>query len=119
MIEKLSRNFVRKRRHDRLRKKLRGTSECPRLSVYRSLKNVYAQLIDDEEGHTLLTASTLEDAVGAEGTMTEKAQKVGQVLAERMKEKGMNKLVFDRSGYKYHGRVAALADSLRDAGIEF
>ncbi len=119
MIEKTSRNFLRQRRHTRLRKKVSGTNEIPRLSVYRSLKHVYAQLIDDNEGKTLLAASSLEKGFDASGNMTEKAKKVGSLLAGRMKEKSMDTLVFDRGGYKYHGRIAALADSMREAGIQF
>ena len=119
MIEKTSRNFLRQRRHTRLRKKIAGTSEIPRLSVFRSLKHVYAQLIDDEAGTTLLAASSLEKGFDNTGNMTEKAKKVGSMLANRMKEKSMETLVFDRGGYKYHGRIAALAESMREAGIQF
>ena len=119
MIEKLSRNFLRQRRHLRIRKRLSGTSEIPRLSVYRSLKHVYAQLIDDTQGKTLLSASSKEKDFSFEGSMAERAKKVGELLAERMKEKSMDTLVFDRGGYKYHGRIAALAESMRSAGIQF
>lgn len=119
MINKISRNFLRQKRHARLRRKLSGTAELPRLSVFRSLRHIYVQLIDDEKGCTLLSASSLEKGFDAGNNMTEKAKKVGAVLAERMKSKGYDKLVFDRGGYKYHGRIAALADSLRKAGIHF
>ena len=119
MINKISRNSLRQKRHARLRRKLSGNAEVPRLSVFRSLRHIYVQLIDDVAGHTLLSASSLEKGFEENITMTEKAKKVGTVLAERMKEKGFDKLVFDRGGYKYHGRIAALADSLREAGIQF
>ncbi len=119
MINKISRNFLRLKRHARLRKKLSGNAELPRLSVFRSLRHIYVQLVDDTVGHTLLSASSLEKGFETGLTMTEKAKKVGSVLAMRMKEKGLDRLVFDRGGYKYHGRIAALADSLREAGIQF
>ncbi|MCQ2736084.1 MAG: 50S ribosomal protein L18 [bacterium] len=119
MINKISRNSLRQKRHARLRRKLSGNAEVPRLSVFRSLRHIYVQLIDDVAGHTLLSASSLEKGFEENINMTEKAKKVGAVLAERMKEKGFDKLVFDRGGYKYHGRIAALADSLREAGIQF
>lgn len=119
MINKISRNFLRQKRHARLRKHLSGTAELPRLSVFRSLRHVYVQLIDDEAGHTLVSASSFEKGFEEGLTMTEKAKKVGAIMAERMKEKGINQLVFDRGGYKYHGRIAALADSMREAGIQF
>jgi len=119
MIEKASRNFLRKRRHTRIRRKLSGTSEVPRLSVYKSLRHVYAQLIDDIEGKTLISASSKEKGFETGGTMIEKSKKVGSLLAQRMKDKSMNTLVFDRGGYKYHGRIAALAETMREAGIQF
>lgn len=119
MINKISRNTLRKKRHARLRRKLKGTAELPRLSVYRSLHHMYAQLINDEAGITIVAASSLEKGFESGKTMTDKAKKVGSVLAERMKEKGLEQLVFDRGGYKYHGRIAALADSMREAGIQF
>lgn len=119
MIEKVSRNFLRKRRHARLRKKLSGTNETPRLSVFKSLRHIYVQLIDDLTGKTLLSASSLEKGFDNSVNMTEKAKKVGEMLAERMKANSIETLVFDRNGYKYHGRIAALADSIRQAGIQF
>ncbi len=119
MIEKDSRSFLRKRRHTRLRRKISGTSEAPRLSVFKSLRHIYAQLIDDTSGNTLVSASSLEKGFESGTNMTEKAKKVGSMLADRMKEKSIETLVFDRGGYKYHGRIAALADSMREAGIQF
>lgn len=110
------------RRHERIRKKVKGTPERPRLSVYRSLNHIYAQIIDDLQGKTLVSASTLEKDIQAEkghkGNVT-MAKKVGQLIAKRAMEKGFRKVVFDRGGYIYHGRVKALADSAREAGLEF
>lgn len=116
----------RRRRHLRVRKKVHGTPDRPRLSVFRSLRYIYAQLIDDESGRTLCAASTLEPKVKAElkgkGVSTksvEAAKHIGRLLAERAKEKGLEKAVFDRSGYKYHGRIKALADAARETGLKF
>ncbi|MDQ7823196.1 MAG: 50S ribosomal protein L18 [Candidatus Eremiobacteraeota bacterium] len=121
MIDKISRNTNRLKRHARIRKSLRGTKDRPRLSVFRSLKHIYAQLIDDEEGKTLVSASSIEKAVkeGREGSLKVVAKKVGSLLAERIKEKGIEGIVFDRGGYKYHGKIAALAEGLREGGIQF
>lgn len=117
-----SRNALRVRRHDRIRKRLKGSAERPRLSVFRSLHHVYAQVIDDATGRTVVAASTREKAV-AEGlkslASTAAAQRVGTMLAQRAKEKGVTAVVFDRGGYKYHGRIKALADAARSAGLEF
>ncbi len=110
------------RRHKRIRKKIFGTSERPRLFVFRSLRHIYAHLIDDTQGKTLLTVSTLSPELKAElktGGNIEAARKVGKLLGEKAKEKGITKVVFDRGGYKYHGRVKALADAAREAGLEF
>ena len=116
------RNALRVRRHDRIRKRLKGSAERPRLSVFRSLHHVYAQVIDDATGRTLAAASTREKAV-AEGlksrASTAAAQRVGEMLAQRAKDKGVTAVVFDRGGYKYHGRIKALADAARSAGLEF
>lgn len=106
----------RQRVHRGIRKKIHGTPVRPRLSVYRSNKYIYAQLIDDFDGHTLASASSLEDGLDAEDP-TDESRKVGEVLAERAKEKGIEKAVFDRSGYKYHGRVKALAEGAREGGL--
>jgi len=111
---------ARARRHRRIRVSLSGSSNRPRLSVFRSLQHIYAQVIDDVAGTTLVTASTNEAASrGGSGNKSDQARAVGQALAERAKEKGINAVVFDRGGYKYHGRVKALADGAREGGLEF
>jgi large subunit ribosomal protein L18 len=113
----------RQRRHLRVRAKVNGTAERPRLNVFRSHEHIYAQIIDDTAGHTLVAASTLEAAVkeryGEEHPKTAEAEIVGRVVGERAKEQGIDQVVFDRGGYKYHGRVKALADGARAAGLEF
>ena len=117
-----SRTIARRRRHKRVRKKVHGTSMCPRLNVFRSAKHICAQLIDDEQGKTLAQASTLEMQVRnqeQQGTQIDRAKNVGSVVATRAQEKGIKTVVFDRSGYKYHGRVKALADAAREAGLQF
>jgi large subunit ribosomal protein L18 len=113
--------MARIRRHRRVRKKVRGTPERPRLSVYRSNKHIAAQVIDDDAGHTLAAASTYEGDAGPSGTNAtrESAGEVGRLVAERAKAAGVSKVVFDRGGYLYHGQVAALADAARSAGLEF
>jgi len=108
----------RKRIHKSIREDMMGTSARPRLSVYRSNKYIYAQLIDDFEGHTLASASSLEDDVDGD-TPTEESRAVGALIAERAQEEGIDQVVFDRGGYKYHGRVAALAEGARDGGLDF
>ncbi len=119
MIKYFDKNAQRKKRHVRVRGKISGTPERPRLSVFRSNANIYAQIIDDVNGVTLASASTLEkEFEGATGNK-EAAKKVGQKLAERAKAKGIAAVVFDRSGYIYHGRVAELAEGARDGGLEF
>jgi large subunit ribosomal protein L18 len=111
---------TRLRRHARVRKKVRGTAERPRLAVYRSNKHISVQVIDDLAGRTLATASTVETDLRGDATGNiEAARKVGQLVAERAKSAGIEKVVFDRGGFRYHGRVAALADAARDAGLEF
>jgi large subunit ribosomal protein L18 len=108
----------RQRRHLRVRKKVEGSAARPRLVVSRSAKNTFAQLIDDTAGHTLVSASTLEEAIrGAAGDKTVKARQVGALLAERAIKVGVSSAVFDRGGYAYHGRVAALADGAREGGL--
>lgn len=114
--------IARKRRHRHVRKKLSGAAERPRLNVFRSLRHVYAQIIDDEVGHTLVSASTSETEVKKqiEGlNKTAQARVVGKVLAERALTRGVTRVVFDRGGYKYHGRVRALAEGSREGGLEF
>jgi large subunit ribosomal protein L18 len=116
-----SRNTLRVRRHARVRKRVNGTESRPRLSVFRSLHHIYAQLIDDRSGATLASASTREKSVGGDKTSANcgAAEKVGAAIAERAKAKGIVAVVFDRGGYKYHGRIKALADAARGAGLEF
>jgi large subunit ribosomal protein L18 len=117
-----SKEVARKRRHNRIRMRVKGTAERPRLNVFRSLRHIYAQLIDDEKGHTLLSASTLDTEV-AERTdglsKTDQAKVVGEVLAHRALEKGVKQIVFDRGGYRYHGRVKAVAEGARAGGLQF
>lgn len=121
MIQLRERNVIRKRVHTRIREKISGTTERPRLNVYRSLDHIYTQLIDDSTGATLASASTLTKK-GEEkksGGNIEAAKAVGKLIAERAQEKGIKKVVFDRGGYLYHGRIKALADAAREAGLEF
>jgi len=113
-----NREELRAARHKRLRKKVTGTPERPRLAVHRSLKHISAQIIDDTTGTTIVSASTVEKGIEATGN-AEGAKLVGAKLAERAKAKGVNIVVFDRGGFKYHGRVASLADGAREAGLEF
>lgn len=115
MVRKESRNEMRKVRHERLRKSIIGTKEIPRLCVYRSNKNISVQLIDDQTGMTLASASSLN----MKGNNTEVAQKVGEQIAKEAKKLKITKVVFDRGGYLYHGRVAALAEAARTNGLEF
>lgn len=113
---------VRRRRHARVRRRVAGTAQRPRLSVFRSLHHLYAQIVDDTRGQTLVAASTREKSVAdglASLTALPAAQKVGKIVAERAREKGITAVVFDRGGYKYHGRIKALADAARSAGLEF
>ncbi|MDD7771626.1 MAG: 50S ribosomal protein L18 [Firmicutes bacterium] len=119
MVKKIDKKAQRVRRHTRVRGKISGTPERPRLNVFRSNANIYAQIIDDVNGVTLASASTLEkEFEGATGN-AEAAKKVGLKLAERAKDKGISAVVFDRGGYIYHGRVAALAEGAREGGLEF
>jgi large subunit ribosomal protein L18 len=122
VIQKVDRNKKRKTRHLRVRKKVFGTAERPRLNVFRSAKNIYAQLIDDSIGHTVVSASTLDaefKAKGVSGGTVEAARLVGELIAKRAIEKGYKHVVFDRGGYLYHGRVKALADGAREGGLDF
>mgnify|MGYP000094313298 FL=1 len=122
MLKKPSRAELRERRRLRVRKKVFGTSERPRLNVFRSEKHMYAQIIDDERGVTLCAASTLSPELRGEITKTatvEAARAVGELIARKAQAKGIKKVVFDRAGYLYHGRVKALADGAREGGLEF
>jgi large subunit ribosomal protein L18 len=118
MIKKLSRNEHRQRIHKRIRQRVTGTGDRPRLAVFRSLKHIYAQVIDDKRGQTIAAASSLEKASAAGGNVAG-AKAVGQLVAERAIEKGIKQVVFDRGGFLYHGRLKALADAAREAGLEF
>ena len=118
MIKKESRNSMREVRHARVRTKVFGTSEVPRLNVYRSNTNIYAQIIDDENQNTLVSASSLELKL-SNGSNIEAATKVGEAVAEKAVKAGIKQVVFDRGGYQYHGRVKALADGARSKGLEF
>jgi large subunit ribosomal protein L18 len=125
MIRKIEKKEIRNRIHVRIRRKLRGTTERPRLAVFRSVAHIYAQVIDDVEGKTLVSASSVDkDARGAKGSKPNggnvaAAKTIGKLVAERAKEKGVTRVVFDRGGYQYHGRIKALADAAREAGLEF
>ncbi|MCQ2534091.1 MAG: 50S ribosomal protein L18 [Clostridia bacterium] len=122
MINKIDKNKIRVRKHLRVRKKISGTPECPRLCVFRSNANIYAQVIDDVNGTTLASASTLDKDVKASvanGSNIDAAKAVGKLVAERALAKEINEVVFDRGGYVYHGRVAALAEAAREAGLSF
>lgn len=122
MITKADKNQARLKRHRRMRNKLTGTTERPRLNVYRSLKNIYAQLIDDVKGVTLVSASTLDKELSenmGHGGNKESAKLVGELVAKRALAAGVKQVVFDRGGYIYHGRVKELADAAREAGLEF
>jgi large subunit ribosomal protein L18 len=122
MANPKSRNDARIRRHTRVRKKVHGTTERPRLTVYRSLEEIYVQVIDDQAGHTLVSASSIDHELRSKADgmkKTEQARLVGKVVAERAKAQGILAVVFDRGGYRYIGRVKALADAAREGGLEF
>ncbi|MDN4494005.1 50S ribosomal protein L18 [Ureibacillus aquaedulcis] len=119
MITKQDKNQVRKKRHARVRTKISGTAERPRLNVFRSNKNIYAQLIDDVAGVTLVSASSQENGFEGVGSNVEAAAKIGETIAKRAAEKNITAVVFDRGGYLYHGRVKALAEAARENGLEF
>jgi large subunit ribosomal protein L18 len=118
MIPQRKRNEIRQRVHTRIRRKMVGTTVRPRLNIYRSLNHIYAQVIDDSQGVTLVSASTVAAKAKTGGNVAA-AKEIGKLIAERAKEKGIKKVVFDRGGYLYHGRVKALADAAREAGLEF
>ena len=119
MIHVTQKNEIRHRIHERIRQKVRGTAARPRLAVFRSVANIYVQVIDDAEGRTLVSASTIEKGKRTKGGNLAAAKSVGQMIAERAKEKGIQKVVFDRGGYIYHGRIKALAEAARAGGLEF
>ena len=122
MIGKIDKNKIRKRKHVRVRKKISGTADCPRLCVYRSNSHIYAQMIDDEAGVTLVSASSLDKDIKGElsnGSNIQAASAVGKLVAERAAAKQIKDVVFDRGGYLYHGRVQALAEAAREAGLNF
>jgi large subunit ribosomal protein L18 len=119
MIKKPEKKEIRNRIHQRIRRKLSGTKERPRLAVFRSVAHIYAQVIDDVEGRTLASASSVDKAGKTKGGNVAAAKAIGKLVAERAKEKGVKQVVFDRGGYQYHGRIKALADAAREAGLEF
>lgn len=122
MYNKRDRNEVRKIRHERVRKKISGTPDMPRLCVYRSLNNIYAQIIDDQKGHTIVSASTMDPALKGQLSEVDKksaSKLVGKLVAERALQAGIKRVVYDRGGYVYTGRVAELAAGAREAGLEF
>ncbi len=118
MITQTKRNEIRKRIHARIREKMTGTAARPRLNVYRSLNHIYAQVVDDQKGETLVAASTLQAKAKTGGNVAA-AKEIGKSIAEQAVAKGIKRVVFDRGGYLYHGRVKALADAAREAGLEF
>ena len=119
MVSKTDRKFERQRRHIRVRTKISGTAECPRLCMFRSNKGIYAQIIDDASAVTLVSASTLDKEVKTKRGNKEAAKEVGNLIAKRAKEKKINSVVFDRSGYLYHGVVKELAEAAREGGLKF
>ena len=119
MIRKIDKQEIRIRIHKRIRRKLAGTSARPRLAIFRSVAHIYAQVIDDAQGQTLVSASTVDKGGKTNGGNVAAAKAIGKLVAERAKEKGIKSVVFDRGGYQYHGRVKALADAAREAGLEF
>ncbi|GMB10714.1 MAG: 50S ribosomal protein L18 [Candidatus Improbicoccus devescovinae] len=119
MITKIIKNKARKKRHVRVRSKVRGTCDCPRLSVFRSLKNIYSQIIDDNSGRTLISASSKDSGFEFRGNNKEAAREVGKLLASKALGLNIKKVVFDRGGYLFHGRVKELADGAREGGLVF
>ena len=119
MIHKIEKKEIRKRIHKRIRRKLSGTPERPRLAVFRSVAHIYVQVIDDSKGSTLVSASSVDKTAKTNGGNVAAAKAIGKLVAERAKEKGIKQVVFDRGGYPYHGRIKALADAAREAGLEF
>ena len=119
MTQVATRDAARQKRHDRIRLHLEGQAARPRLAVFRSLNQIYAQVIDDSTGRTVAAASSLEQGIRSSGTKSEEAKAVGRLVAERAKSAGVERVVFDRAGFRYHGRVKSLADAAREAGLEF
>ena len=119
MINRPDTNAQRLKRHKRVRGKISGTAECPRLNVFRSTNNIYAQIIDDVKGVTLVAASSLDKEFNGNGGNKEAARKVGELIAKRAAEKGISQVVFDRGGYIFHGRVKELAEGAREGGLKF
>jgi large subunit ribosomal protein L18 len=119
MIHKIEKKAIRSRIHRRIRRKLHGTTERPRLAVFRSVAHIYAQIIDDVEGKTVVAASSVDKSNRTNGGNIAAAKAIGKAVAERARDKGISKVVFDRGGYQYHGRVKALAEAARAAGLEF
>jgi large subunit ribosomal protein L18 len=120
MTQVATRGAARRKRHDRIRLSMAGSGERPRLAVFRSLNHIYAQVIDDASGRTLAAASTVEKELkGATSTKTEEAAVIGRLVAERAKAAGVERVVFDRAGFRYHGRIKSLADAAREAGLDF
>jgi large subunit ribosomal protein L18 len=120
MTQVATRGAARRKRHERIRLRLAGTAARPRLAVFRSLDHIYAQVIDDASGRTLAAASTVEKELrGSKATKSEEAAKVGTLIAQRAKAAGVDRVVFDRAGFRYHGRIKSLADAARDAGLDF
>ncbi len=117
-MAKTSKDQIRQRIHTRIRRRVKGTTERPRLAVFRSVKHIYAQLIDDTQGQTVAAAGSLEKSMGNGGNVAG-AKAIGKLVAERAQDKGIKSVVFDRGGYHYHGRVKALAEAAREAGLEF
>lgn len=118
MIHQISKDEIRRRIHKRIRRKVKGDAARPRLAVFRSVAHIYAQVIDDGQGKTVVAASSIEKGAGSGGNLAG-AKTVGKLIADRAKAKGINQVVFDRGGYLYHGRIKALADAAREAGLEF
>ena len=119
MIHKIEKKEIRNRIHKRIRRKLAGTTERPRLAVFRSVAHIYAQVIDDEKGATVVSASSVDKSGKTNGGNVAAAKAIGKLVAERAKEKGIKSVVFDRGGYQYHGRVKALAEGAREGGLAF
>jgi large subunit ribosomal protein L18 len=120
MTQVATRGAARRKRHDRIRLTMAGTAGRPRLAVFRSLNHIYAQVIDDASGRTLVAASTVEKELrGSKATKSEVAATIGRLIAERAKAAGIDRVVFDRAGFRYHGRIKSLADAARDAGLDF
>ena len=119
MVKKLDRAKARAKRHQRVRNKINGTADCPRLNVFRSSKHIYAQIIDDTKGVTLCSASSMAKGFEGSGANKEGARKVGEMIAQAAKDKGIETVVFDRGGYIYHGRVQELAEGAREGGLKF